>query len=178
MELLTYHTSNIKEINQLFINTFTDSEGEPEGVIIGKLVNDYMTITDAKDFYCFVASEDKQIIASVFFTKMTFESDIKAYILSPMAVLTEHQRKGIGKKLINFGLNILKEDGVEVVITYGDPNYYSRVGFKHISEDIIKAPLKLSYPEGWLAQSLTGNKLEPIAGKPKCVDALNIPELW
>ena len=178
MNLSEFNPSDIEEINKLFIKTFSDSEGESEGLAIGELVNEYMTSTDAKDFYCFVANEGEQIIGGVFFTKLKFESDVKAYILSPMATLTEHQGKGIGQKLINFGLNILKENGVEVVVTYGDPNYYSKVGFKQITEEIIKAPLELSYPEGWLGQSLVSDKMEAIADKPSCVEALNKPELW
>jgi len=178
MKFSEYNPSSIKEINQLFIKTFSDSEGESEGLAIGELVNEYMTITDAKDFYCFVATEDEQIVGCVFFTKLKFESDVKAYILSPMATLTEYQGKGIGQKLINFGFNIIKENGVEIVVTYGDPDFYSRVGFKQITEEIIKAPLKLSYPEGWLGQSLVSDHIEAIADKPSCVKALDKPEMW
>ena len=35
-----------------------------------------------------------------------------------------------GQQLINFGLAHLKEIGVELVFTYGDMNFYSKVGFK------------------------------------------------
>jgi len=178
MELSEYKPSDIQEINKLFIKTFSDSEGESEGLVIGELVNEYMTSTDANDFYCFVATENEQIIACVFYTKLTFESGVNVYILSPMATHTKFQGKGIGQKLINFGLNTLKDKGVEIVVTYGDPKFYSKVGFKQITEEIIKAPLKLSYPHGWLGQSLVNDKLEAIADKPSCVKALNKPELW
>ena len=178
MKYSEYNPSKIEEINHLFIKTFSDSEGKPEGLIIGELTNNFMINTNVNSFYCFVATDNDEIIGGVFFSSITFESDIKACILSPMAVLTEHQGKGIGQKLINFALNILKENGVELVVTYGDPNYYSKVGFDVISEEIINAPLKLSYPEGWLGQSLVSDKIEPIAGKPFCVKALNKPDLW
>lgn len=173
-----YNPSKIEEINQLFIKTFSDSEGESEGLLIGELTNSLMTSTDASDFYCFVATENDEIVGGVIFSRLTFESGINAYILSPMAILTEHQGKGIGQELINFGLNILKENGVELAVTYGDPNFYSKVGFSVISEEIIPAPLKLSYPNGWLGQSLVTDRIEPIVGKSYCVEALNKPELW
>jgi len=64
------------------------------------------------------------------------------------------------------------------VITYGDPNFYSKVGFSVISEKNVPAPLKLSYPEGWLGQSLINDRIDPIAGKSHCVEALNKPNLW
>lgn len=178
MRYSEYNPSKIEEINHLFIKTFTDSEGKSEGLTIGELTNNFMTSTDTNDFYCFVVTDNDKIIGGVFFSKLTFESDIKAYILSPMATLTEYQGKGVGQKLINFSLDVLKQNGVELVVTYGDPNFYSKTGFKQITEEIVPAPLKLSYPEGWLGQSLVSDKLDPIAGKSYCVKALNKPDLW
>ncbi len=178
MKYSEYNPNKIEEINHLFIKTFSDSEGKSEGLIIGELTNNFMTSTDANDFYCFVATDNDIIIGGVFFSKLTFENGIKAYILSPMATSTKYQGKGIGKKLINFAFNILKENGVELAITYGDINFYSKTGFKKISEDIIPTPLKLSYPEGWLGKSLVSDKIEPISGKSSCVEALSNPDLW
>ena len=178
MKLSNHHTENNEELIQLFIQTFSDSEGADEGMELGKLVTEYLTSTDPQDYYCFVAQQNEQLVAGVFFTKLDFKTSLKAYILSPMATLTSFQGKGIGQKLINFGLNTLKQDGIEVVTTYGDPNYYTKVGFKQITEKIIKAPLPLTYPEGWLGQSLVNDKLEAISEKPSCVDALNKPGLW
>ena len=178
MKTSIYKPNNADEIEQLFIKTFSDSEGRSEGEAIGSLVRDFMDNTDANDLYCFIATEHEQIIGGVFFTKMIFESGINAFILSPMATLTDHQGKGVGQKLINFGLKTLKEDGVELAITYGDPNFYSKVGFGVVTEKVVPTPLTLSYPEGWLSQSLISNEIEPIAGKSYCVKELNKPELW
>lgn len=178
MNYSEYDSSKTEEITNLFIKTFSDSEGKSEGLIIGELTNSFLTNTDANDFYCFVATENDEIIGSVIFSCMTFESNIKAYILSPMATSTKYQGKGIGQKLINFGHNILKENGVELVITYGDIKFYSKVGFSIISEETVPAPFKLSFPEGWLGQSLISNTIEPIAGKSYCVEALNNADLW
>ncbi len=178
MKYSEYNPSRIEDINHLFIKTFSDSEGESEGIIVGTITNNFMTKANSHDFYCFVATDNEKIIGAVFFSKLTFNSQIKAYILSPMATLTEYQGKGVGQKLINFGLNVLKKNNVEIVTTYGDPNFYSKVGFSVLSEDIIKAPQKLSYPEGWLGQSLVSNEIKPIEGKSYCVEALNKADLW
>ncbi len=178
MKLSTYHLSNIEEIKQLFTKTFSDSEGQSEGLLIGNLAYDLLAITDIHDFYCFVAAENEHVVGSIIFSKLTFESEIIAFLLAPVAVHTSYQGKEIGQKLINFGLNTLKENGVELAFTYGDPNYYSKVGFSHISEKLVKAPFKLTYPEGWLAQSLVSDEIEPIAGNSYCVEALNKPEYW
>ena len=178
MKISIYKPNNTDEIEQLFIKTFSDSEGQSEGEVIGHLVREFMDSTDVNDLHCFIATEDEKIIGSIFFTRMIFESGINAFILSPVATHTDHQGKGVGQKLINFGLTALKENGVELAITYGDPNFYSKVGFSVITEQVVPAPQKLEQPEGWLAQSLVGDEIEPITGKSHCVEALNKPELW
>ena len=167
-----------EEIIQLFKKTFSDSEGLTEGELIGNLAEDLMEGIEGDGILCFKAVEDERIVACIFFSWLTFEKDVTAYILSPVAVHTDYQGRGIGQTLINFGLNELREMDVELAITYGDINFYSRVGFKTIDERVIKAPLKLSYPHGWLAQSLTGDEIEPVPGNSYCVEALNKPEYW
>ena len=178
MKLLTYKPSNTEEIKRLFTKVFSDSEGQTEGLLIGNLAYDLMTDTNAQDIYGFVAIENEQIIGSILFTRLTFQNEINAFLLSPVAIHTTYQGKGVGQKLINFGINHLKENGVKLVFTYGDPNYYSKVGFCHITEKTIKAPLKLTQPEGWLGQSLVSDEIEPITGNSYCVEALNKPEYW
>ena len=178
MNLLSYSSSNIEEIKQQFTKVFSDSEGQTEGELIGNLTSDIMTSTNAQDLYGFIATENERIIGSIFFTRLTFQSGVNAFLLSPVAIHTSYQGKGIGQKLINFGIEHLKDNGVSIVFTYGDPNFYSKVGFKVITEKVAKAPLKLTYPEGWLAQSLFGDEVEPIAGNSSCVEAFNKPEIW
>ena len=178
MEFSTYTPNNIEEIKQLFTKTFSDSEGQSEGILIGNLAYDLMTSTNGNDLYGFVATENEQIIGSIIFSRLAFENEINAFLLSPVAIQTSHQGKGIGQKLIDFGLKILKENGVELAFTYGDPNFYSKVGFSHVPEELVKAPLKLTFPEGWLGQSLVNDEIELIIGNSHCVDALNKPELW
>ena len=178
MDFLPYKSSNTEEIKQLFTRVFSDSEGQTEGVLIGNLTYDIMTGTDAQDLYGFVATENQQIIGSIFFTKLSFQNGVNAFLLSPVAIDTSCQGKGIGQKLINFGINHLKENAVRIVFTYGDPNFYSKVGFIPIGENIAKAPFALTQPEGWLGQSLVSEEIEPIAGDSSCIEAFNKPEIW
>lgn len=178
MNISTYKKSDIAEIKQLFTRVFSDSENPSEGLLIGSLVFDLIKSTDAKDIYGFSATENGRLIGSIFFTRLTFNSGINAFILSPVAIHTSYQGKGIGQSLIKFGINYLKENGVTLAFTYGDPNFYSKVGFRCITEKVVKAPLELSQPEGWLCQSLVGNEIEPIAGNSRCVEALNKSEYW
>ena len=52
------------------------------------------------------------------------------YALGPVAVLPEHQRIGIGSKLIRAGLQRITELGASGCILVGDPGYYTRFGFE------------------------------------------------
>ena len=178
MEFSSYKKSEEPEITQLFDKVFSESEGTSEGTLVSSLVIDLIDTTNEQDIFGFVARDDKRIIGSIFFSRLSFSNLVQAFILSPVAVDTNYQGQGIGQRLINFGIEQLKDNGVQLLFTYGDPEFYSKVGFQCISEDVIKAPLELSQPEGWLCQSLVGDEITPIAERPRCVAALNKPELW
>ena len=171
------HTANIC---QLFTQTFSDSEGEAEGKVIGELVTALFDTTPENDRYVFVAMDEQQIVGSILFTRMTFEGDNvhTAFLLSPVAVHTAYQGKGIGQALINTGLAALKAQGATLAFTYGDPNFYGKVGFEPITEEHFRAPQPLSYPHGWLAQSLTDQQLTTISGASRCAPALDNPAYW
>ena len=95
-----------------------------------------------------------------------------------MAVASRRQRQGIGQALLSDSLKALRFDGIQIAITYGDPNYYKRVGFRPITEDQARAPLPLSLPHGWLGQSLTGDEMPVLQGPSTCVSALNRSSVW
>lgn len=99
-------------------------------------------------------------------------------MLSPVAVLTSRQGQGIGKKLIQFGLDRMRARGADIAVTYGDPDFYGDVGFLPLSEDCLKAPMKLSMPFGWLGQSLTASPIPVFKDRPTCVAAFNNPAYW
>ena len=178
MDFEIYDSSRAYDVKKLFTDVFTDSEGQEEGELIGNLAFELQETTDPRDIFGFIAKDREIIVGCIFFTRITFEIPIIAFILAPVAIATQYQKQGLGQALINFGINYLKENDVELVFTYGDPNFYSKTGFKHITEEVAKAPLKLTYPEGWLAQSLVGDKIEPIKGNSICVIALNRQQYW
>jgi len=166
------------EVTSLFTSVFTSSEGEEEGKLIGSLASELSSNIDNKEIICFGAYEEESLIASIFFTRLRFSNGILVYMLAPVAVSAEHQRKGVGKALIQYGLNELKNCSVTVAITYGDPSFYSNVGFQPLSENTIKAPVRLSLPEGWLGQSLTNGPIPAINERPTCVREFNDPVYW
>ncbi|MGH1461119.1 MAG: GNAT family N-acetyltransferase [Neptuniibacter sp.] len=178
MNYQTIDKSKHKEVTELFTSVFTSSEGEKEGVLIGSLSSRLALNTDNEEIICFGAYENESLIASIFFTHLKFNNAIQVYMLAPVAVSTEYQRKGIGQALINYGINELKKRSASVAVTYGDPSFYSKVGFHALSENVIQAPLKLSMPFGWLGQSLTGEPIPAINERPVCVKEFNDPVYW
>jgi len=170
--------NNKQEVVALFTETFSSSEGEEEGRIIGNLASNLSTNTNNKEIIAVGAYKNESIVGAIFFTRLSFSEPISVYLLAPVAVSTKHQGIGIGQALINYGLNDLKSRSVSVVITYGDPDFYSKVGFQSLSEQVIQAPLKLSMPEGWLGQSLTDKPIPTINERPICVEEFNDPTLW
>ncbi len=167
-----------QEIINLYTKVFSASEGPDAGVAIGRLVADLIDTTGDTDILGFIAVLEEKIVGCIFFTRLTLTSERTAFILSPVAVATDQQGKGIGQELIRFGLEHLKALPVELVFTYGDPAFYSKVGFQQISEDVVKAPLTLTQPEGWLAQSLRNGMIDMHGESSQCVEALNKQEYW
>jgi putative acetyltransferase len=179
MEFLTGHNGREAEIIDLFTATFTASEGEEEGALIGQLVRDLLGGTAEKDLFVFTAEEDGAIVGGIVFSRLTYEQDERTVlVLGPVAVATDRQAKGIGQRLLTHGLAALRGAGVDIVVTYGNPSYYVKVGFLPISEAEAPAPFPLSHPEGWLAQSLTERAMTPLRGPSRCVGALNDPLFW
>ena len=170
--------NNQKEVTNLFTSVFTSSEGEKEGKLIGSLTSELSSNIDNQEIICLGTDENESIIGSIFFTRLRFNEVIQIYMLAPVAVSAQYQGKGVGQALINFGLNELKNRSVAVAITYGDPSFYSKVGFQTLSENIIQAPLELSMPEGWLGQSLTEEPIPTITERPTCVKEFNDPVYW
>jgi predicted N-acetyltransferase YhbS len=167
-----------EEIRTLFESVFTSSEGEREGRLIGNLASELSLRIDNQEVICLGTYEKGSLIGSIFFTQLRVSSDIPVFLLAPVAVSTRHQGKGVGTALIEYGLKVLRSRSVAVIITYGDPAFYTKVGFTSLSETVIQAPLKLSMPEGWLGQSLTEESIPPLQGRPECIRELNDPVYW
>jgi len=178
MEFRTQKPSDSLEIEILFDSVFSKSENEQEGALISNLAKEMMASTDGRDLQGFVADDDGKIVGAIFFSRLTYQNDLDVFILAPVAVHTDHQGLGIGRALISHGLREMEERSVKFVITYGDPAFYSKVGFHNISQNAIEAPHPLSQPEGWLGQSLTDEQIKTIPGHCTCVKALDNPVYW
>ena len=79
-----------------------------------------------------VAVDDDQLIGHVAFSRIAIETESGpegGVALAPVGVLPLRQGAGIGHRLIEAGLEELRQMGESVVVVVGDPRYYTRFGF-------------------------------------------------
>jgi putative acetyltransferase len=82
-----------------------------------------------------VAEIDGQVVGHIAFSPVTIsDGAIGWYGLGPVSVLSDYQKKGIGKSLINEGLFLLKKLGGQGCVLVGHPDYYKRLGFRNFPE--------------------------------------------
>ena len=81
-----------------------------------------------------VAEMDGRVIGHIAFSPVTISDGTPNwYGLGPVSVLPEHQRKGIGKALIEEGLVRLKVMNAQGCCLVGHPDYYKKLGFNNVS---------------------------------------------
>jgi len=119
-----------------------------------------------------VAEVDDNIVGHILFTPVVIESpgsSFDAVAIGPMAVMPDHQNKGIGSKLVREGLDKCGKSGHEVVVVLGHPNFYPRFGFKPANSFGIKcefdvpdeAFMVVELKEGALANRVGTVKYQP-----------------
>ena len=179
MEYTTDYETHADRIVDLFTATFAASEGPDEGALIGDLTRHLMATTPAEDMRVFCASEDGALVGGIFFTRLSYMGATRTvFMMAPVAVATQRHGEGIGQRLIAHGLDALRQEGVDIAVTYGDPAFYGRVGFSAVTEADLPAPHTLQQPEGWIAQSLTAAPMTPLSGPVRCVAAFDDPAFW
>jgi putative acetyltransferase len=78
-----------------------------------------------------IADDNGAVVGHIMFSPVSLSGHrtLRIMGLAPMAVLPEHQRKGIGTALVHAGLERCKQLGFGAVVVLGRPAYYPRFGF-------------------------------------------------
>lgn len=157
--------------------------GAEQGQEIADLVRDLLSDPSAMPVLSLTAGTDAGITGHVLFTAVSVQGSGEqavARILAPLAVLPEHQRKGVGGALINEGLKRLSDSGVELVFVLGHPDYYRRFGFRPAAVLGFEAthPIPAEHEDAWMVQALVPGVLGRVSGKVHCSDTLNQPRHW
>ncbi|MBI2331460.1 MAG: N-acetyltransferase [Chloroflexi bacterium] len=78
-----------------------------------------------------VAEVNGKVVGHVAFSRVAInDAFVDWYGLGPVSVIPGLQKQGVGSKLIQEGLSLLKELGAQGCVLEGSPKYYQRFGFK------------------------------------------------
>ncbi|MBB3204923.1 hypothetical protein FHS27_000690 [Rhodopirellula rubra] len=157
--------------------------GEADGEVIAKLVDEMLDDDSGEPMLSLIAESDGELFGHLLFTSASIEPDhaqVSARILAPLAVVQDRQRQGIGGRLIETGLRLLEESGVDLVFVLGYPDYYSRFGFRPAGVQGIQAtyPIPPQNADAWMVTELTPGTIENCKGTVRCSKALDHPKYW
>ena len=78
-----------------------------------------------------VAELDMQVAGHIAFSPVEIsDGSADLYTLGPVSVVPKLQGQGIGRTLINAGLDALRGLGAEGCVLVGEPGFYERFGFR------------------------------------------------
>lgn len=148
-----------------------------------QLVRSLLRDPSALPLLSLLAREGGRAVGHVLFTAARLDGTprtVSAAILAPLAVVPEAQRRGIGRRLIERGVQLLSESGVELVFVTGHPSYYPRHGFEPAGSLGFEPPFPIPPKDesAWMVRALRTGLIGSIRGRVVCADALNRPEYW
>ena len=152
---------------------------DKEAELVGEMLED----PSAKPLVSLLAFDDDRAVGHILFTAVRLSETrnaASAAILAPLAIVPDAQNKGVGGKLIERGLELLSESGVELVFVLGHPGYYPRHGFQTAGCLGFEAPYPIPEEDAdaWMVQALRPDVIGAVSGKVVCCNALDKPQHW
>jgi putative acetyltransferase len=155
--------SDRESVRDIHVRAFGD-----QGLVVADLVDALREIIAPTDGLTLVAEHDGRVVGHAMFTRSLLDAPrrlVEVQVLSPLGVMPEYQKRGIGSALVRHGLKALAERGVPVVFLEGDPGYYSRFGFAPGGDQGFRKPslripdaafqaIKLPEYEPWMTGTL------------------------
>jgi putative acetyltransferase len=114
-----------------------------------------------------LVADDGIVVGHILFTPVVVESPRHTVVgmgLAPLAVLPDHQRQGIGTRLVERGLALLRERGCAFVVVVGDVRYYGRFGFAPAAECGLACPWEGVPAEAFMATIMDARAMDRVAG--------------
>lgn len=120
-------TSDVAAINTVTEAAFRDvpQSDQSEPRIVAALRRDGQLAVSL------VAERAGEVIGHVALSPVTIADGTPGWFgLGPLSVRPEHQRQGIGSRLVNEALTSLRARGAAGCVLVGEPAYYGRFGFQ------------------------------------------------
>jgi putative acetyltransferase len=164
------------DIKRVYSSAFPKGESE----IVAKLAIDLLSENTTPQTISLIAETNDSVVGHAAFSPVEIDNNEnwQSYILAPLAVQPNHQKRGIGTALIEYGMQQLSDAGINFVFVYGDPKYYGRFGFNADTARNYTTPYDLQYPFGWQAIVLNECAIENVPVVISCVTSLRDPKLW
>lgn len=176
MHIRTAGRSDLDGIHEVYSCAFPEGERE----IVLNISIDLLAENTRPKTFSLVTEIDNRVVAHIAFSPVKFENNenLRGYVLAPLAVLPDYQKKQIGSNLITYGMQTLLEMGVNFLFVYGDPKYYGKFAFNAKDAESFMPQYELQYPFGWQALILNepSNQSKPCS--IVCVATLEDPKLW
>jgi putative acetyltransferase len=150
-----------------------------EAELVAALLDD----PSARPVVDLLAEADGRPVGHVLFTAARVCGDgilVPASLLAPLAVVPEAQRRGVGRALIEAGIEALRELDIGLCFVLGHIDYYPRAGFRPALPLGLRAPYEIdpAVADAWMVRETRAGLIGAVRGAVSCADALMHPELW
>jgi len=155
--------------------------------IVKRFVTDLLEDPSAAPIVSVLAYDGDKAVGHIMFSKARVKTGCgfcnlkyRVYILAPVAVIPEYQKQGIGGLLIEEGLRILKDMGVERCFVMGYNDFDPKHGF---NRNATKAGWPTPFPipdemqNAWMWRDLMKDP-EEIKGLIMCSNTLMQKKYW
>lgn len=125
-----------------------------------------------------VAEYEGTVVGHILFSVVHIEQDggqTRALSLAPMAVVPEHQRRGVGSALVPSGLQACRRTPYGLVVVVGHPEFYPRFGFMRADAIGLRAPFAVA-PEAFMVFELRQGALTGAGGILRYPDTFKLAE--
>jgi putative acetyltransferase len=165
-----------EDVREIHLCAFPEGEKQ----IVSTLAVNLLSEETSPKTISLVAEADGAVVGHIALSPVTVNNNKnwRGYILAPLGVKPEYQKRQIGSKLIESSMERLSRMGVNVLFVYGDPKYYGKFGFNADLASGYSPPYELQYPFGWQAIILNEGVFTESTVKISCVDPLKDAELW
>jgi len=126
------------QVRDIHLRAFGD-----HGRLVADLVQSLRETIRDDNGLSLVAEEAGRAVGHIMFTGSLLDAPrrlVGVQVLSPLAVIPEYQKRGIGSALVREGLRISQQREVPLVFLEGDPGYYARFGFLPGGEHGFRKP--------------------------------------
>ena len=114
-----------------------------------------------------LVADDDGVVGHILFTPVVVDNGGEKVVgmgLAPMAVAPQRQRQGIGTRLVERGLEVLRQRRCPFVVVVGHPEYYPRFGFQRASAHGLRCQWDGMPDDAFMALVLDDRAMRSVTG--------------